>query len=72
MDTIPQSDTKRDTSKSVRVTTEVWESVSHEAIDRRSTIAALLGVAWESFMGLSDTKRERMVRALDDAGERVA
>lgn len=75
MPTIPQRDSEtalsKDTTKSVRITAEVWESVSHEAIDRCTNRIAVIETAWAYFMSLPESRREKLVRSLD-ARERVA
>ncbi len=66
MANVPQSDKA---TRPVRVTAETWESASHEAIDRRTSVIALLGIAWKQFIALPEERRERLVRSAEKSAE---
>lgn len=48
--------------KAVKVSEETWSAVSHEAIDRRSSIGDMLAIAWLTFAALPESRREKLVR----------
>ena len=53
-------------NRMVKIPTEIWASVSHEAIDRRTSMYGLVSIAWNYFMSLPESKRDKMVREFEE------
>lgn len=52
-------------TRSVRVSDVNWLEAKREALDRRTNIITLFGVAWSLFFSLPESKREKLVRDIE-------